>query len=549
MINFIIRLLKWLPPVGLALLAAGFFMAIRAKEFTDLAATLSIAGLVLFLLIFVRGESGNVKFYVNVAVASILSLGILVILYLMVSARAVSWDVTKEQRNSLAPQTVSIVKSLESPVKIIGFFNEATQPQAEMVQTFLSRYTKLGGDVSVEMVDPVRDNVKVKQYAAQFETEVYPMDIFVVNEATAKKEPAATQPQGDAAPLASEKIRFKRVTLPQAQMQDPLQNAESPVTNAIVEVTQEKQVRVCVLQGQGYKTLDYSAMDKSQSLSELKKNLADQAIQIEPLQLRGAVPENCTILMAAGVHNDLFPAEMDAIAKYLDGGGKMLVYFDPPGRQSQKLTNWAKLLERYGIRPSESYVLDAMGASAMGDPTVFITNEVDMSHPITKDLAQQRMAFQGVRALEKVDPAPPGLTVTDLVKSSPQSWSETYDNLIATSGRLVMPSPDKRSALPLAVAVSRGEGDGGMKIVAFGNAEMVSDNGISPQSFTLTTLAINWMAGNEERLAIPPRQIEDTPLFVKESQMSMVFVLAVLALPAALFFGGLSYTMLRRRSR
>jgi hypothetical protein len=31
--------------------------------------------------------------------------------------------------------------------------------------------------------------------------------------------------------------------------------------------------------------------------------------------------------------------------------------------------------------------------------------------------------------------------------------------------------------------------------------------------------------------------------------MSMVFVLAVLALPAALFFGGLSYTMLRRRSR
>ena len=37
MVNLIIRLLKWLPWAGLVLLFAGFGLALKAKEFTDLA--------------------------------------------------------------------------------------------------------------------------------------------------------------------------------------------------------------------------------------------------------------------------------------------------------------------------------------------------------------------------------------------------------------------------------------------------------------------------------------------------------------------------------
>lgn len=551
MVNAIIRMLKWLWPLGVVLLVAGFGVAIKAKEFTDLAATLSILGVVLFLTIFVRGESSNVKFYINVVVASVLSLGILIVLYMLVSARDINWDVTKSKRNSLSDQTVSILENLKAPVRLIGFYNDTTNPSAGQVEKFLDLYSSRADDLQVEMVDPVKDNRKVLQYKERFGTEIYPMDIFVVNESEEEGEDAATQPASgeDASALAADKKpRFKRVMLPRTE--NPIEGAESPVTNAIVEVTQEKQVKVYVLQGPGYKTLTYEAVDKSRSMSELKTNLGLQAIEVEPLQLRGDVPQDCTILMAAGIQNDLFPAEMETISKFLDRGGKLLLYFNAPDRQTQPLTNWTALLERHGIRLTNDYVMDVVGAQNTGDPTVFVTNEFDSSHPITKDLTQARMAFRGVRALKKVDPAPTEYTVTELVKSSPQSWSESYESLLKMmESQLVLPGPDAMAPQALAMSVGRTGDEDGAQMVVFGNAEMISDNGINNSSFTLTTLAINWLGGNAERLAIPPRVIEDTPLYVTEANMHLVFVLVVLSLPAILFFGGLSYTMLRRRSR
>ncbi|GEM_PF-545536 len=539
MVNFIVRLLKWLWPLGLVLLAVGFGMAIKEKQFTETAAILSVAGLLLFLLIFLRGESANVKFYINVTLASVVTLAIMVVLYLFAADRKVNWDLSKNKSNSLADQSISIVRNLKSPIKLVGFYNKMMQPiNDQQVQDFFDRYSAQSKQVQVEMVDPVRNNARVKQYNQIFGTDVRPGDIFVVNEATPKKTPAASAP-------TTAKPRFKRITLPRTEG-DPMDALESPVTNGIIEVTQDKQVKVYVLQGPGYMSLEYQAMDKEHSISTLKTQLTDQAMDVQPLELRGPVPSDCTVLMAAGIQNDLFPTEVDNLSKYLDKGGKMIVYFDPPERQDLKLDNWAKLLSRYGVQPTNNLIIDAMGQQ-LGDATVFVASSFDPTHPITKDI-RQRMAFQGVRAISKVEPAPQGYTTTELVKSSSQSWTMPFEQLMQ-SNRLVMPAKDQIKPQPLAIAISKAGEDNGTKLVIFGNAGMISDAGLNPGALTLTTLSLNWLAGNEDRLAIPPRQLDNTPLFVSDAQMAVIFIVVVLFLPAALFFGGLSYTMLRRRSR
>ncbi|OPZ12263.1 MAG: hypothetical protein BWZ10_02098 [candidate division BRC1 bacterium ADurb.BinA364] len=78
---------------------------------------------------------------------------------------------------------------------------------------------------------------------------------------------------------------------------------------------------------------------------------------------------------------------------------------------------------------------------------------------------------------------------------------------------------------------------------------MISDEGLNSASLTLAVLAANWLAGQEELVAIPPKEIQSTPVFMKAEQLRMIFIMLVFALPCAVFFGGLSYTMIRRRTR
>lgn len=177
----------------------------------------------------------------------------------------------------------------------------------------------------------------------------------------------------------------------------------------------------------------------------------------------------------------------------------------------------------------------------------------DAYHEITKDfqgyLRTQAM-FSGARAIAKAETMPSGFFATELIKTSPMTWTQTYRELLAVqrSGSLTMPGEDKLSARPLALAVSE-SGDAGARLVVFADADMISDEGLNSASLTLAVLAANWLAGQEELVAIPPKEIQSTPVFMKAEQLRMIFIMLVFALPCAVFFGGLSYTMIRRRTR
>ena len=114
MINFIARLIRVFPPIGVLLMLVGVCLAISVKKFDVTSGLLTGVGVLLFLLVFVRGESANVKFYINVILASAAALAILVVLYLWIDLVDTNWDFTENQRHSLAGQSQDYLKHHQS---------------------------------------------------------------------------------------------------------------------------------------------------------------------------------------------------------------------------------------------------------------------------------------------------------------------------------------------------------------------------------------------------------------------------------------------------
>jgi hypothetical protein len=58
---------------------------------------------------------------------------------------------------------------------------------------------------------------------------------------------------------------------------------------------------------------------------------------------------------------------------------------------------------------------------------------------------------------------------------------------------------------------------------------------------------INWLTQQEDIIAVPAKQVQGTPIHLTIAEKQLIFVLAVLLIPGILFFGGISYSLLRRR--
>jgi hypothetical protein len=524
------KLLKWLPPAGIALILVGFGIAINAREFTEVSGLVSILGVILFLSVFLAGQSANLKFYINVAVATIFVLGSCVVIYMLIDRQNAEWDFTQNKRFSLAPQTTTYLDALDSDVKIYGFFSNFDMPRPDAERALLERYEKHSPRVALEFVDPVKESARMRELKEYFDTDITSRMIII--EKVEELEEGQTP-------------RFKKI----------MRGEESPVTNALMEVTQESQAVVYALTGHGEKTIEFgSVSNQENSISKLKDMLADQGFKIKTLNWQGEIPADCSILLVASPKSDLFTAEMESIKKYLDSGKRGLFYFDPPERMGEELKNWATLLGNYGIELTENWMCDRK-SMALRDPTIIIAAQFDKFHEVSKQFEGMNPAFYGVRALEKSGTVPDGFSVTELIKTGlpnapGSSWTISYEDLldVQKKGKMSIPPESQLKSLPIALSSAETLEDGA-RLIVIGDASGISDAALAEFPAMLALLSMNWLAGQSERIAIPPKTVEDTMVYVSDSTMSVVFILVVVALPLAVFFGGLSYTMLRRRTR
>src|SRR5438034_5858914 len=106
---------------------------------------------------------------------------------------------------------------------------------------------------------------------------------------------------------------------------------EQDITNGIIKVVSGQQRKVYFTQGHGEKDTGSS---EPQGYNTISAALGRENYTVDKLVLaqQGAVPDDTTVVIVAGPKNDFFALEIEALKKYLDRGGKLLLELDPPDK-------------------------------------------------------------------------------------------------------------------------------------------------------------------------------------------------------------------------
>ena len=152
------------------------------------------------------------------------------------------------------------------------------------------------------------------------------------------------------------------------------------------------------------------------------------------------MPADCTTLVIAGPTRDYQQPEVDAIKKYVEGGGRALLMLDPPLKlgHAEIADNDAltKLIQSWGVTLDKDLILDLnpIGQIAgLGPQVALVTNYG--SQPIVSEMKGTATGFPLSRSLE----------IKNTDKTNVEKLFDSSDSSLATSN---LSSPRSTSVIP-----------------------------------------------------------------------------------------------------
>jgi ABC-type uncharacterized transport system involved in gliding motility auxiliary subunit len=528
MLKRVLGLLGWL---GVALVLAAVAIRFFKPEWQPWYNGLAIAGLACTLLYILsqwrevaRSFSGREARFGTLAAASVVVvLGILVAINYLGSRHNKRWDLTAGKQYSLSDQTRKVLQGLQKPVRIKVF---AGSDDFGRFRERLDEYQYASRQVSVEYIDAVKRPALANQYNIQaLGTVVFEYD-----------------------------GRTERVT----------SDGEQELTNGLIKIIQGTQHKVYFVQGHGEKSTDGS--DRG-GYSTIAAALGSDNYGVDKLVLaqQKQVPADASVLIVAGPKTDFFPAEVEMLKAYLGRGGKVLFLLDPPDKaDSAPLTNLSALLSEWAVELGNNVVVDVSGMGQLfgTDASVPVAAKYQQ-HPIT-DRFNLITAYPLARSVAPATGEANTRSAQTLVETSPSSWAETDIQRLTSSGQVAreLDKGDKAGPVSLAVAVSApatpatppGEApkpDDAPKpetrIVVFGDSDFATNGWLGiPGNRDLFLNAVNWLAQQENMIAIRPRDPQDRRVTLTADQERRIFWLTVLIVPGLILLAGVQ-TWWRRR--
>jgi ABC-type uncharacterized transport system involved in gliding motility auxiliary subunit len=459
---------------------------------------------------------------------AIATLSVLVALAIIVAINYLSarqnrrWDLTANRQNSLSEQTVKVLQGLGAPVKFTVFDR---QTDLDRFRNQLDEYAYHSRQVSVEYVDPDTRPVVAREYDIQ----AYGT---VVVEYMGRRE---------------------RVT----------SDSEQELTNALIKAISGMERRVFFLQGHGEKDATRTERD---GLSAVSEALRLDNYLVEPLVLaqQKEVPGNATVVVLAGPTSDLLPEEAEALRRYLARAGKLLVLVDPPlTGQAGALPNLQALLREWAIELGTNVVVDVSGATT--DPSIAVAASYP-PHSITETFRTLTL-YPLARSVDPIAGGAGGRVAQPIVETSQRSWAEVNLESLTSERGVEMETErgDKAGPVTIGAAVSAvpettppPETELGLtpaeqapkpetRVVVLGDSDFATNayGGISGNP-NLFANAVNWLAQQENLIAIRPKQADDRRVTMTPRQQSLALWTSILIVPAIVFGAGI-FTWWRRR--
>ena len=450
-------------------------------------------------------------------------LGILVLLNIVASRHSVRWDWTEAGLFTLAPQTQKILEGLEEPLEIRAFYTDETKAA---VSDLLDTYRLASAKVTIEYIDPFERPEIVSRYG-----------------------------------ITQERTLHLSIGTEEVRLTEP---DEEKITNAVIKMTQTEERVVYVLGGHGEPDLD--DLQSRRGYGYLKQEIENEQYVVRELRLmtEGEVPADASVVVAAGATRPYFPAELDALDRYLDGGGRLLALLEPiydAGARAYLTTGIEELLERRGIDVGDDLVVEVQlrlfdSASAGTAPGA----ESYGVHEITEDFQRGHVlrgqgppgaAGHRPRRCHRHHPRPdpdPG--------PGPRPTSPSCSRRGRRSRIPKTPGDRSRSRWLTSAATSpeEGEDEGAdevrSRIVVFGDAGFVdNDHAADPRLRPNVDLVLNcvaWLVDAADQISIRPKSRRASQLLLTPIQTQIIFVASVFLLPEILLLVGLGVWQTRR---
>jgi ABC-type uncharacterized transport system involved in gliding motility auxiliary subunit len=279
------------------------------------------------------------------------------------------------------------------------------------------------------------------------------------------------------------------------------------------------------------------------------------------------------VVIVAGPRTDFLRNEIEALTRYVARGGKVLLLVDPAeGPEAQPLPALTGFLKEWAINVGDDVVLDASGIGQMvgAGPEMPVAAKYP-AHAIT-DRFEVMTAYPLARSITTVEVGSNGRFAQPLVETSAQSWAEANLKSLTSGERVAFNAEegDRQGPITLGAAVSAPatdatakpaeppkEGDGAKpaepeqkpesRIVAIGDSDFAANGYVGFQgNRDFFTNAVNWLAQQENLIAIRAREPEDRRLSLTAAQQRSIMLLSVFGVPGLVLAAGV-YAWWRRR--
>jgi ABC-type uncharacterized transport system involved in gliding motility auxiliary subunit len=434
-------------------------------------------------------------------------LAVLVVANFLANRYNKTLDATANKRYSLSDQTKKIVHDLKQDITI-QYFDKPTGMQAG--KDLLDRYALLSPKVHVEYVDYLKKPQLARAANVSREGEA------VISNG-AKKEEAKT---------------FD----------------EEGITGALIRTLKGGERTLCVASGSGEHRVEDTT---AEGLSEFQNSAKKDNYKIKSISFleKAEVPADCTTLVISGPTGDYIQPAVDAIKKYVEGGGRALLMLDPPLKVGRREIGdndaLLALLANWGVTADKDLILDENPVAQLVGlgPEVPVVTTYE-SHPIVNDLAGTATGFPVSRSLQTKNGDK--TTVTKLFSSSKNSFATT--TLDAPEIR-IDPNKDKHGPFALAAAgtYSTGKENSQGRFIVVGNSRWSANNFLRFNgNRNLLLNMLNWLSSDEDLISIRPKEPEDRRINLTRAQFLMLRTVSQFMLPLIVVIGGVMVWWKRR---
>lgn len=448
-------------------------------------------------------KTRQTKYGLYLAAYIVVVLALLAVTNWAVNRHSKSWDLTANKQYSLSDQTKKIVRGLNRNVKIYCFDRER---QFGRAKDLLDMYDRLSPKISVEYIDPDRKpaiarELQVKSYGA----------IILVS--------------GD-------------------RRQEASVLDEESVTTALIRVIKSGEKNVCFVEGHGEASIEDS---DRRGLSRAKKALEDSTYKTKTVSLLRdpKVPADCTVTVIGGPKNEYVQTELDALRKYVEGGGRALFLLDPGA--GEKL---GELLASWSVELKQDLVIDLNPVNQLfgADVTMPIITEYK-SHIITREMARVATIMPFARSVAAGKDSKAGITVETLFETSAESWATKFTPEMKQVA--LERGKDNKGPISIAVAGTLKKTEGTEtkegRLVVVGSGRFPANNYIGFNgNKDLFVNTVNWLSSDEDLISIRPKAPENRGVNLSVSQMRRVFFLSVVGLPLLMLLSGVAVWWRRR---